>query len=78
MLNLQNEAAVSFLIFNFFFFLGVHACAMLRLAAVSFPVIVPSHMTRRVAFTHATRASHPADIRDTYVSGGPNLVMGSL
>lgn len=52
----------------------MHACVMLALAAVSFPAIVLSHMTHRVAFTHATRASHPADIRDPKVSGGPNLV----
>lgn len=50
---------------------------MLGLAAVSFPAIVPSHMTDWVAFTHATRASHPADIRDPKVSGGPNLVMST-
>lgn len=47
---------------------------MLALAAVSFPAIVPSHMTHRVAFTHATGASHPADIGEPKVSGGPNLV----
>lgn len=31
-----------------------------------FPVIVLNHMTDRVAFTHATRASHQADFRGQY------------
>lgn len=35
-------------------------------------------MTDRVAFTHAMRASHQADIRDWEVPGGPNMVMWVL
>lgn len=43
-----------------------------------FPVIVLSHMTNRVAFTHAMRASHQADIRDWEVPGGPSMVMWAV
>lgn len=35
-------------------------------------------MTDRVAFTHAMRASHQADIRDWEVPGGPKMVMWAL
>lgn len=56
-----------------------NASVMLWLAAVSFSCHCPdSHMTDRVAFTHAMRASHQADISDREVPGGPNMVMWAL